>query len=118
MAWKVLRKPWKVREYQNSLPHLSQIPKGQGQYLNTDQPGESGLAGVVNTRLISLQVIQIEILDFLAFLSEKGYEYSSINSHRSAISVYHVHIDNNPIGQHPRVCTLMTGIFNNYPPKL
>ena len=26
-------------------------------------------------------------------------------------------IDNNPIGQHPRVCTLMTGIFNNRPPK-
>ena len=59
----------------------------------------------------------IEILNFLAFLYEKGYEYSSINSHRSAISAYHVHIDNNPIGQHPRVCTLMTGIFNNRPPK-
>ena len=108
MAWKVLRKPWKVREYQNWLSHLSQIPKGQGQYLNTNQPGESGLAGEV----------QIEILDFLAFLSEKGYEYSSINSHRSAICAYHVHIDNNPIGQHPRVCILMTGIFNNYPSKL
>ena len=26
-------------------------------------------------------------------------------------------MDNNPIGQHPRVCTLMTGIFNNRPPK-
>ena len=91
-----------MREYQNSLSHLSQIPKGQGQYLNTNHPGESGLSGVV----------QIEILDFLAFLS------SSINSHRSAICAYHVHIDNNPIGQHPRVCTLMTGIFNNYPSKL
>ena len=33
-----------------------------------------------------------------------------------SISAYHVHIDN-PIGQHPRVCTLMTGIFNNRPPK-
>ena len=56
-------------------------------------------------------------VNFLAFLYEKGYEYGSINSHRSAISAYHVHIDNNPIGQHPRVCTLMTGIFNNRPPK-
>ena len=59
----------------------------------------------------------IEILNFLAFLYEKGYEYSSINSHRSAISAYHVHIDNNPIGQHPKVCTLMTGIFNDRSPK-
>ena len=47
---------------------------------------------------------------------KKG-EYSSINSHRSAISAYHVHIDNNPIGQHPKVCTLMTGIFNDRSPK-
>ena len=30
---------------------------------------------------------------------------------------YHVLADNNPIGQHQRVCTLMTGIFNNPPPK-
>ena len=59
----------------------------------------------------------IEVLNFLAFLYEKGYEYSSINSHRSAISAYHVHIDNNPIGQHPKVCTLMTGIFNDRSPK-
>ena len=26
-------------------------------------------------------------------------------------------MDNNLIGQHPRVCRLMTGIFNNRPPK-
>ena len=46
---------------------------------------------------------------------KKGYEYGSINSDRSTISAYYVH---NPIGQHPRVCTLMTGIFNNRPAKL
>ena len=59
----------------------------------------------------------IEILNFLALLYEKGYEYSSINSNRSAISAYHAHIDNIPIEQHRRVCTLMAGIFNNRPPK-
>ena len=65
----------------------------------------------------------IEILNFLAFLYGKEYEYSSISSHRSAISAYHVHIGHIayhvhisyhvPIGQHPKVWTLMTGIFNN-----
>ena len=39
----------------------------------------------------------IETLNFLAFLYE-GYEYSSMNSHMSTISAYHVHTDNNPIG--------------------
>ena len=55
----------------------------------------------------------IEILNFLAFFYEKVYEYSSISSHRSAISAYHVHIGHIayhvhisyhvPIGQHPKV---------------
>ena len=54
VVWKVSGKQWKVREYQNSLPHLSQIPEGQGQYLITNQPGKRGLAGVVNGRLIPL----------------------------------------------------------------
>ena len=35
VSWKVSGKHWKLREYQNSLPHLSQIPEGQGQYLIT-----------------------------------------------------------------------------------
>ena len=41
----------------NSLPHLLQTPEGQGQYLVTNRPGESWLAGVVKERLIPLQVI-------------------------------------------------------------
>ena len=57
VAWKVSGKLWKVREYQNSLPLLSQIPEGQDQYLITNRPGKSGLAGVMNGRLIPLQVI-------------------------------------------------------------
>ena len=57
VAWKVSGKPRKVKEYQNSLPHLSQILEGQGQHLITNRPCESGLAGVMNERLISLQVI-------------------------------------------------------------
>ena len=52
VAWKVSGKLWKVRQYQNLLPHLSQISEGQGQYLITNQTGESGLASVVNGRLI------------------------------------------------------------------
>ena len=42
---------------------------------------------------------------------------SQINSHRSAISACHEHVDNNLIEEHPRVCPLMKGIFNNRPPK-
>ena len=57
VAWKISGKLWKMREYQNSLSHLLQIPEGQGQYLITNRPGESGLPGVVNRRLTPLRVI-------------------------------------------------------------
>ena len=60
VPWKVSGKSVKVRGYQNSLPHLSQIPEGQDQYLITNWPGESGLAGVMNQRLIRLQVILLK----------------------------------------------------------
>ena len=57
VAWTVSGMPWRVKEYQNSMPHLLQIPEGQGQYLITNRPGESGLADVVSGRLIPLRVI-------------------------------------------------------------
>ena len=52
VAWTVSGKLWKVREYQNPLPHLSKTPEGQGQYLIITRPGECGLAGVVHGGLI------------------------------------------------------------------
>ena len=56
-------------------------------------------------------------LDFLANLYNKGYEYRTINSHRSAISAYHMPVVGQPVGKHHRVCSLLTGVFNNKPPK-
>ena len=47
-------------------------------------------------------------LDFLEHLIEQKLAYSTISSHRSVISAYHDLLDNMPIGQHPKVCTLMT----------
>ena len=56
-------------------------------------------------------------LDFLAQLFEKKFEYSTINTYRSALSAYHDKVDNQPVGKHPKVCNLMTGVFNRNPPK-
>ena len=57
------------------------------------------------------------ILDFLANLFEQGLEYSTIGTHRSAISAYHSVIDGKKVGDHPRVSALMKGIFNSRPPE-
>ena len=57
------------------------------------------------------------VLDFLAQLFEKKIENSTINTYRPALSDYHDKIDNQSAGKHPKVCNLMTGVFNRNPPK-
>ena len=39
------------------------------------------------------------VLDFLAQLFEKKFEYSTINNYRSALSAYHDKVDNQPLGK-------------------
>ena len=57
------------------------------------------------------------LLDFLASLFNSGFAYRTINNYRSAISAYHEYIDGKPIGKHPKVCTLVAGVFNQRPPQ-
>ena len=57
------------------------------------------------------------VLDYLANLFEQGLQYSTIGSHRSAISAFHNPIDGVKIGENPRVSDLMSGIFNQRPPQ-
>ena len=58
------------------------------------------------------------MLNYLPTLFENVLLYLTINSHRSAISAYHSYVDGKPVGQHPRVCALLTGVFNQRPPQL
>ena len=48
---------------------------------------------------------------------EKTFEYSTINTYRSALSAYHDKVDNQTVGKHPKICNLMTGVFNRNPLK-
>ena len=57
------------------------------------------------------------ILNYLSTLFEKGPQYRTINSHHSAISAYHDHVDGKPVGKHPRACALLTGILNQRSPQ-
>lgn len=57
------------------------------------------------------------IINFLSYLYDEGLAYSTISSHRSAISAYHAPIDGFTVGKHPRVCALTSGVMNKRPPK-
>ena len=51
-VWKITRKPWKSKEFQAMQPNLSPYPGDQVQLQVMNWPGTSGLAGVVENKLI------------------------------------------------------------------
>ena len=53
----------------------------------------------------------------MAELFEKGLEYRTIGTDRSAISVFQDPIEDIQVGNNPRVFALMSGIFNKRPPQ-
>ena len=46
-----------------------------------------------------------EVLDFLAEIFELGFEYSTINTHRSATSAFYEPIDGFSVGKHQKFVT-------------
>jgi len=55
------------------------------------------------------------ILDFLAYLFDKGLEYNTIAGYRSAISAYYDRISGIPVGKIQQVTSLLRGIYNKRP---
>ena len=107
VAWQVSGRDYLSREFLRKQPSLLPSKEGKVLWEITNRPGRSGLAGVTMESLsISMPCEYKETL-----------LYKTIGLHRSAISAYHVHVDDNPIGQHPLVCSLLSGIFNSHPPQ-
>ena len=50
-------------------------------------------------------------MDFFAEMFELGFEYSTINTHRSAISVFHEPIEGCSVGKTSKVCDLMKDVY-------
>ena len=40
-----------------------------------------------------------------------------MNGYRSAISAFHEYVEGKPVGKHPQVCALLSGVFNERPPQ-
>ena len=57
-----------------------------------------------------------KIVNYLSTLFDEGLQYRTANAHQSAILAYHHFTNREPIGKHPKVCALLTGIFNERPP--
>ena len=57
-----------------------------------------------------------DIVNFLAELFSKGYQYQSLNAYRSAIASAHERIDGMSIGQHPAIIRVLKGAYQSRPP--
>ena len=57
------------------------------------------------------------MLEFLSSLFSEKLECRTINGDRSAISAYHEKVDGIPIGKHPKVYQLLSGVLNKRPPQ-
>ena len=57
-----------------------------------------------------------DVANFLAELHAQGYQTSSLNSYRSAISSVHDKVDDMDVGKHPLVCRVLKGAFHARPP--
>ena len=61
------------------------MPKEQVLSQITNRPGESGLPGVIGKKTDPFSNHLKEVLDYLAEVFELGFEYNTLNTHRSAI---------------------------------
>ena len=57
-----------------------------------------------------------DVVNFLADLHSQGYQTSSLNAYRSAISSVHDRVDDMDVGKHPLVARLLKGAFHARPP--
>ncbi len=71
-------------------------------------------SGNVNPLLPSIE----KVINFLTEAFHQGYQNSTMNLFRSALSASLPPLEGYPVGQHPLVIRLLQGIFNSRPPTL
>ena len=53
-----------------------------------------------------------DVTEYLTFPFNYGDECRIINLHRSAMSAFHESIDSLPVEKHPRISSLVSGVFS------
>ena len=102
VAWRVSDNTWKSKEYQKRFQISLLVHEGREHFLIITWSAESDL---VDSIICSINYV----LDIVAYLYGMELEYFTVNPHRAAISAYHGHVENSPVGKHPGVSGLITG---------
>ena len=108
---------WKIEGISSSATKLISISRKPGSIAGYESAWNKWVSWCCWQQIDLVCAPLSGILNYLSKLFEQGLQYRTINSHRSAILAYHDYVDGKPAGKHPRVCDLLTGVFNQRPPQ-
>ena len=97
--------------------HIITNSRRKGTLSNYESAWRKWASWCLERKIDPFQTPVKDIIEYLTSLFNYGNEYRTINLHRSAISAFHEYIDGLPVGKHPRIGSLVSGIFNLRPPK-
>ena len=115
-VWPICGKSLLVRTFQTRLG-ISSWPLGEASQTRLTIPiSKNGYAGALQGVQIPFSGPVSEVANFLAELHREGYQSSSLNVFRSAVSSVHEKVDGVEIGKHPTITRLLKGAFHERPP--
>ena len=115
-VWKVTGNPLRWKEFQAMQPLISQSRR-PGSITSCKSAWHKWTSWYLRKEIDPFCAPLSKILNYLSILFDEGLLYRTVNAHRSAISAYHNFINGEPIGKHPKICPLLTGIFNERQPQ-
>ena len=111
--WNISGNTTCTREFLAKLQSSSWRHGGGNPPNHTIPSARNGSAGVLDGALNPISGLIEDVVNFLAHLYAKGYQYRSLGSYRSAIASMHAPVDGISVGQHPLVSRLLRGVFHS-----
>ena len=105
-----------LRNFKKRIPHYHKLQiKGTLPYY--EEAWRKWASWCLEQKIYPLQAHIKNIIEDLSFLFDYDNKYITIYFHRSAIAAFHEYIDCLPVEKRPRICSVVSGIFNLRPLK-
>ena len=90
-----------------SASHIITNSRGKDTLFNYESAWRKWTSWCLERKIDPFQAPVKGIIKYLTFLFKFGNEYRIINLHRSAIFVFREYIDGSPVGEHPKICSVV-----------
>ena len=108
----IYTKSYEIDGIPSNATKLISKSRRPGSFASSNRSGRSWLGGMFREKIYPLCAPLSKIVNYLSTLFDQGFQYQTVNAHRSAILVYH-----NFINGEPKTCALLTGTFSQRPPQ-